>query len=191
MLSDRATRRRRSLLIKLVDSLRSHNADRIAYGCTFIIETHLHQSAITFKKELDAGLASCFLFLNFLGLIVIQLYMEWVKKPHESYHESRHAWDAADYKSRWRHTGADFPLKNLWAELLYSNAASVSDLDGDATKEWLGRWGESWVQIVQLEELINFSFKNWPSTHCWLMNLQTVCFQFLLSCVFHLRSTFV
>ena len=190
MLADKATRRRRSRLIKLVDSLRSHPADRIVYGCTFIIETHLHQSVIAFKKELDGGLARYFLFLNFLGLM--QLYMEWVNKNRTiPITKAAMSEMLQIIKADERHTGADFPLNNIWAELLYRNAASVSDLDGDATEEWLGRLGESRVQIVQLEELINFSFKNWPSAHCWLMSMQAVCFHYLLSCVFHLRSTFV
>ena len=29
--------------------------DSIAYACSFIMETHLHQSALAIKKELDAG----------------------------------------------------------------------------------------------------------------------------------------
>ena len=44
------------------------------------MQTHIHQSAQAFKKELDAGLARRFLFPNFSGLIVMQLYMEWAKK---------------------------------------------------------------------------------------------------------------
>ena len=59
----------------------------IAYACDFIMETHLHKSALAFKKELDAGLARRFLFY---AVLVMQLYMEWANKM-------RHAWDAADH----------------------------------------------------------------------------------------------
>ena len=62
-----------------------HNpVDSIAYASNFIMETHLHQSALAFKKELDAGLARRFLFPNFPGLIVMQLYMEWANKNRAS-----------------------------------------------------------------------------------------------------------
>ena len=54
--------------------------DSIAYAVNFIMETHLHVSALAFKKELDAGLARRVLFPNFSGLIVMQLYMEWANK---------------------------------------------------------------------------------------------------------------
>ena len=91
MLSYSGTRRRRYLLTNPVDSLCYTPVDSIAYACNLIMETHLHQSALAFKMELDAGLARRFLFPNFPGLIVMQLYMEWANKNLESYHESRHA----------------------------------------------------------------------------------------------------
>ena len=45
--------------------------ESIAYSCYFIMETHLHQSALAYKKELDAGLARRILFPNFPGWIVM------------------------------------------------------------------------------------------------------------------------
>ena len=41
------------------------------------METHLHQSALAYKKGLDAGLARRILFPNFPGWIVMQLYVQW------------------------------------------------------------------------------------------------------------------
>ena len=61
-----------------------------------------------------------------------------------------------------RHTGAEFPLEKPWAEPLYRYSASVSDLywlvEEKQRPTTLRR--NNRVQIVQLEELFSFSFKN-------------------------------
>ena len=104
------------------------------------METHLHQSTLAFKKELDAGLARRFLFPNFPGLIVIQLYMEWATKNRASpitkavMSETLQIIEADE-----RRTSVDFPSDQPWAEFLYRYAASVSDLDWNVIDEWLRR----------------------------------------------------
>ena len=74
ILSYSGTRRRRYLLTSQWIHFVHTPVDSIAYACNFIMEAHLHQSALAFKKELDAGLARRFLFPNFPGLIVMQLH---------------------------------------------------------------------------------------------------------------------
>ena len=114
--------------------------DSIAYACNFIMETHLHQSAKAFKKELDAGLARRFLFPNFPGLIVMQLYMEWANKNRASPITKPAMREMLQIiKADVQQTGKEFPLDNPWAEFLYRYAAFVSDLHWDAIEEWLRR----------------------------------------------------
>ena len=104
------------------------------------METHLHQSAKAFKKELDAGLARRFLFPNFPGLIVMQLYMEWANKNRASPITKPAMREMLQIiKADEQQTGKEFPLDNPWAEILYRYAAFVSDLHWDAIEEWLRR----------------------------------------------------
>ena len=127
--------------------------DSNAYACNLIMEINLHQCAQAFKKELDAGLARRSLFLNFPGLIVMQLCMEWAKKTARVLSRNQPCVRCCRFlKTDEKQTGKDFPLDNPWAEFLYRYAPSVSDLDCDAI--------EPTVQIVKLEELSGFSFKN-------------------------------
>ena len=94
--------------------------DSIAYACNFIMETHLHQSALAFKKDLDAGLARRFLFPNFPGLIVMQLYVEWANKNRASPITKASMREMLQIiKSDERPTGKEFPLDNPWTEFLY------------------------------------------------------------------------
>ena len=105
------------------------------------METHLHQSALAFKKELDAGLARRFLFPNFPGLIVMQFYMEWADKTRASpitKAAMREMLQIIKVDER-RAAGVDSPLDKPWAEFLYRYAASVCDLDWDVIEEWLQR----------------------------------------------------
>ena len=104
------------------------------------METHLHQSALAFKKELDAGLARRFLFPNFPGLIVMQLYMERANKNRVSPITKAAMREMLQIiKADERPTGKEFPLENPWAEFLYRYAATVSDLHWDVIEEWLQR----------------------------------------------------
>ena len=105
------------------------------------METHLHMSALAFKKELDAGLARRFLFPNFPGLIVMQLYIEWANKNRASpITEAAMREKLQIIKVDERRTaGVDSALGKPWAEFLYRYAASVSDLDWDVIEEWLQR----------------------------------------------------
>ena len=104
------------------------------------METHLHQSALAFKKELDAGLARRFLFPNFPGLIVMQLYMEWANKNRASPITKTAMREMLQIiKADERPTGTKFPLENTWAEFLYRYAATVSDLRWNVIEEWLQR----------------------------------------------------
>ena len=114
--------------------------DSIAYACNFIMETHLHQSALAFKKGLDAGLARRFLFPNFPGLIVMQLYMEWANKSRASPITKAAMREMLQIiKADERPTGKEFPLDNLWTEFLYRYAATVRDLHWNVIEEWLRR----------------------------------------------------
>ena len=119
--------------------------DSIAYACNFILEIHLHVSALAFKKELDAGLSRRFLFPKFPGLIVMQLYREWVN-PNRASSITKAAMREmlqmikADER---RAVGVASPLDKPWAEFFYRYAASVSDLDWDRIEEWLQRWEEA------------------------------------------------
>ena len=104
------------------------------------METHLHQSALAFKKELDAGLARRFLFPNFPGLIVMQLYMEWANENCASPITKAAMREMLQIiKAVERRTGVDFPLDQPWAEFLYRYAASVSALEWNVIEEWLQR----------------------------------------------------
>ena len=112
------------------------------------METHLHQSALAFKKELNAGLARRFLFSNFPGLIVMQLYMEWANKNRAGPITKAAMREMLQIiKADERPTGKNFPLENPWAEFLYRYAATVSDLLWNVIEE------HNRVQIVQLEEV--------------------------------------
>ena len=94
------------------------------------METHLHQSTLAFKKELDAGLARRFLFPNFPGLIVMQLYMEWANKNRASPITKAAMCEMLQIiKADERRICVDFPLDQPWAEFLYRYATSVSDLE--------------------------------------------------------------
>ena len=115
--------------------------DSIAYACNFIMETHLHVSALAFKKELDAGLARRFLVPNFPGLTVMQLYMEWANMTPITRAAMREMLQII--KADERPTGKEFPLYNPWTEFLYRYAATGSDLLWDVIEEWLRRWGEA------------------------------------------------
>ena len=91
--------------------------DSMAYACNFIMEPHLHQSALGFKKELDAGLARRFLFPNLSGLIAMQLYMEWANKNRASPITKAAMREMLQIiKVDERRTGVDFPLHQPWAE---------------------------------------------------------------------------
>ena len=104
------------------------------------METHLHQSALAFKNELDAGLARRFLFPNFPGLIVMQLYMEWANKNRASPITKPAMREMLQIiKADERPTGVAFPTDSPWTEFLYRYAPSVSDLDWDAIEQWLRR----------------------------------------------------
>ena len=104
------------------------------------METHLHQSALAFKKELDAGLARRFLFPNFPGLIVMQLYMEWANKNRASPITKAAMREMLQIiKSDERPTGKEFSLDNPWTEFLYRYAATISDLRWNVIEEWLQR----------------------------------------------------
>ena len=104
------------------------------------METHLHQSALALKKELDAGLARRFLFPNFPGLFVMQPYINWANKNRASPITKAAMREMLQIiKADERRTGADFPLDKPWVEFLYRYAASVSDLDWYGTEKWLQR----------------------------------------------------
>ena len=93
------------------------------------METNLHESALAFKKELDAGLARRFLLPNFPSLIVIELYIEWANKNRASPITKAAVREMLQIiKADERPTGKEFPLDNPWAEFLYRYAATVSDL---------------------------------------------------------------
>ena len=115
--------------------------DSIAYACNFIMETHLHVSALAFKKELDAGLSRRFLFPNFPGLIVMQLHMEWANKNRSSPITKAAMREMLQIiKADERRTArVDSTLDKPWAEFLYRYAATVSDLHWDVLEEWLRR----------------------------------------------------
>ena len=111
--------------------------DSIAYACNFIMETRLHKSALAFKKKLDAGLSRRFLFPNFPGLIVMQLYREWANKNRASpitKADMREKLQIIKADER-RAAGVASPLDKPWAEFLYRYAAFVSDLDWDRIEE--------------------------------------------------------
>ena len=104
------------------------------------METHLNQSALAFKKELDAGLARRFLFPNVQGLIVMQLFIEWANKNRANPITKAAMREMLQIiKADERPNCKKFPLDNPWAEFLYRYAANVSDLHWNVIEEWLRR----------------------------------------------------